>query len=100
VLANFNLKVKPKGDSLLRSYNLRPVFPAVIEHEEDYRFYYFGGNFGANAVNNNTLYFEGYPEIMAMITRNNYKSTKKFYREFYYPLLSKILDDYYKSLDN
>jgi len=100
VLANFNLKVKPKGDSLLRSYNIRPVFPAVIEHEEDYRFYYFGGNFAANAVNNNTLYFEGYPEIMAMITRNNYKSTKKFYREFYYPLLSKILDDYYKSLDN
>jgi len=99
VLASFNLSVNAQGDSLLRSFNLRPVFPAVIEHDGNYRFYYFGGNFAANAVNNNTAYFEGYPNVMALLTRNNYKSTKKFYRKFYYPLLSKIFDDYYHSLE-
>ncbi|HSH51460.1 MAG TPA: hypothetical protein VK982_07020, partial [Bacteroidales bacterium] len=99
ILANFNLSVNARGDSLLKSYNLRPVFPAVIEHDGNYRFYYFGGNFAANAVNNNTAYFEGYIDLMALLTRNNYQSTKKFYRKFYYPLLSKIFNDYYEALE-
>lgn len=100
VLASFNLMVNAKGDSLLRSYNIRPVFPAVIEHDGDYRFYYFGGNFAANAVNNKTAYFEGYHDLMATLTRENYKSTKKFYRKFYLPLTSEIFEDYYNSIQN
>ncbi|MFP4024224.1 MAG: hypothetical protein ACLFVR_06820 [Thiohalospira sp.] len=95
VLASFNLSVNAKGDSLLRSYNIRPVFPAVIEHDGDYRFYYFGGNFAANAINDKTAYFEGYQSLMATLTRENYKSTKKFFRKFYLPLTSKIFEDYY-----
>lgn len=100
VLASFNLMVNAKGDSLLRSYNIRPVFPAVIEHDGDYRFYYFGGNFAANAVNNKTAYFEGYHDLMATLTRENYKSTKKFYRKFYLPLTSEIFEDYYNSIQS
>ncbi len=100
VLASFNLMVNAKGDSLLRSYNIRPVFPAVIEHDGDYRFYYFGGNFAANAINNKTAYFEGYHDLMATLTRENYKSTKKFYRKFYLPLTSEIFEDYYNSIQS
>lgn len=100
VLANFKIQVNSKGDSILRSYNIKPVFPAVIEHSGDYKFYYFGGDFAENPVNNNTAFFEGYLELMGFFTGNNYESTRKFYRKFYVPMISEILDDYYHSLEN
>ncbi|MEE4198342.1 MAG: hypothetical protein V2I54_11915 [Bacteroidales bacterium] len=100
VLANFKFSVNARGDSVLRSYNLRPIFPAVIEHTRNYQFYYFGGNFAANSVNNNTAYFEGFPELMGLLTRNNYKSTKEFYHKFYHPLMTKIFDNYYETIEN
>ncbi|MFO7829314.1 MAG: hypothetical protein R6V23_11870 [Bacteroidales bacterium] len=100
VPANFKIQVNSKGDSILRSYNLKPVFPAVIEHTGDYKFYYFGGDFAENPVNSNTAYFEGYHELMGLFTGNSYESTRKFYRKFYVPMISEIIDDYYHSLDN
>lgn len=100
VLANFKIHVNAQGDSILRSYNINPVFPAVIEHTGDYNFYYFGGDFAENKVNNKTAFFEGYHNVKTVLTRSNYENTKKFYWSFYVPMITQILDDYYQTLDN
>ena len=99
VLANFKIHVNAQGDSILRRYNIKPVFPAVIEHTGDYNFYYFGGDFAENKINNNTAFFEGYHNVKTVLTRSNYNNTQKFYWNFYVPMMTCILDDYYQNLD-
>ncbi len=99
ILANFKIHVNAKGDSLLRNYNLKPVFPAIIEHKNDYNFYYFGGDFAENKISGNTAFFEGYHNVASLFNGSKYKSTDKFYWSFYIPMMTKILDDYYISLN-
>lgn len=94
VLANFKINVNTVGDSILRQYNLKPVFPAVIEHVGDYNFYYFGGDFAESSVNSKTAYFEGYHNLVSVFNSSNFKSNKKFYWSFYVPMMTKILNDY------
>jgi hypothetical protein len=83
----------------LRSYNLKPVFPAVIEHTGDYNFYYFGGDFAENNINTKTAYFEGYHNVVSVFNNSNYNSTNKFFWSFYVPMMTQILDDYYQALE-
>ncbi|HRW62507.1 MAG TPA: hypothetical protein P5132_03415 [Bacteroidales bacterium] len=97
VLANFNINVNAQGDSVLRSYNLKPVFPAVIEHTGDYSFYYFGGDFAENEVNMAFAYLEGFHTILANLNRTNYSNTHRFYWNFYVPVITTILDEYYQN---
>ena len=99
VLANFKINVNNKGDSILRNYNIKPVFPAVIEHTGDYNFYYFGGDFAENKINTKTAFFEGYHNIMSIIQSSNYDNNQKFYWSFYIPMMTKILEDYYQELE-
>jgi hypothetical protein len=98
VLANFKIHVNSSGDSLLRHYNLKPVFPAVVEHTTDYKFYYFGGDFAENSINSKSAYFEGYHNLASLFNGSNYNSTNKFYWQFYVPMMSTILENYYKEL--
>lgn len=98
VLANFNFHVNSKGDSILRQYNLKPVFPAVIESKSDHLFYYFGGDFAENDVNSNTAYFKGYQSLASTFNGKKYDSTSRFYWSFYVPMMTVILEDYYESL--
>ena len=95
VLANFKIHINEKGDSILRHYNLKSVFPAVIEHTGDYNFYYFGGDFAENNVISKTAFFEGYHNIVSFFNTSNYKNTDKFYWQFYLPMMTTILDEYY-----
>lgn len=98
ILANFQFNVNEKGDSLLRSYNLQPVFPAIIEHIIDYRFYYFGGDFADNNVTMSSAYFEGYHQFASIISSVGKNNSMEFYWKYYNPLMIKILDDYYASI--
>ena len=99
ILANFKIHVNENGDSILRNYNLKPVFPAVIEHTGDYNFYYFGGDFAESTVCSKTAFFEGYHNMVSVLNRSNFNSNSKFYWSYYVPMLTKILDDYYNTLD-
>jgi hypothetical protein len=99
VLANFKIHVNAKGDSLLRHYNLKPVFPAVIEHKTDYNFYYFGGDFAENSINSKTAFFEGYHNFVSLFNASNYNKSNNFYWQFYVPMTTSIIDDYYMTLN-
>jgi hypothetical protein len=99
VLANFKINVNASGDSILRYYNLKPVFPAVIEHIGNYKFYYFGGDFAENKVNNKSAFFEGYHNLASFFNSSNYNNTDKFFWQFYVPMMTEILDDYYNTLE-
>lgn len=97
VLANFHFSVNEKGDSLLQSYNLQSVFPAIIEHTNDYLFYYFGGDFADNPVKIGSSYFLGYDKIASTLSTFRKNNPKEFYWNYYYPLMNKILDNYYQA---
>jgi len=99
ILANFQFNVNEKGDSLLRSYNLQSVFPAIIEHTNDYMFYYFGGDFADNNVNMSSAYFEGYHQFASIFSSIGKNNSMEFYWKYYNPLMTKILDDYYRTID-
>jgi len=99
VLANFKIHVNAQGDSILRNYNLKSVFPAVIEHTGDYNFYYFGGDFAENPINSKTAFFEGYHNLISIWNRPNYNNTRKFFWKFYVPMMTTILEDYEKTLN-
>ena len=98
VLASFKINVNTQGDSILRSYNLTANFPAVIEHIGDYSFYYFGGDFAESRLLGKTAYFEGLHNVLSKLNRDNYNNTNKFFWKFYVPMVTKILDDYHKSI--
>jgi hypothetical protein len=97
ILANFEIKTNSKGDSILRKYNLNSCFPAIIQHKDDYSFYYFAGDFADNPVSLNSAEFKGLNKIYPHLIRKN--SKRKFFWEYYNPLISKILDDYYEKLN-
>jgi hypothetical protein len=99
ILANFKINVNAQGDSILRSYNLKPIFPAVIEHTGDYNFYYFGGDFAENDLSSNTAYFEGFHNLASVLNRDNYNNTYTFFWKFYVPMMTTILEDYQKTLE-
>jgi hypothetical protein len=99
VIANFKIHVNSSGDSILRHYNLKPIFPAVIEQRNDYQFYYFGGDFAENDINSKTAFFEGYHNLISVLSAENYKNTSKFYWKFYEPMMTTILNDYYNNLE-
>ncbi|PLX18883.1 MAG: hypothetical protein C0597_05770 [Marinilabiliales bacterium] len=99
VIANFKIHVNSSGDSILRHYNLKPIFPAVIEHRNDYQFYYFGGDFAENGINSKTAFFEGYHNLISLLSADNNKNTSKFYWRFYEPMMTTILNDYYNNLE-
>jgi len=97
VLANFEILTNTKGDSILNKYNLKSNFPAIIEHKNNYLFYYFCGDFADNPVSLNTADFKCLIDIYPYFIRKNTK--KGFFWKYYRPLMSEILDDYYNKLE-
>ena len=98
VLADFKIHVNESGDSILRHYNLKPVFPAIIEHTIDYNFYYFGGDFAESEINSKSAFFEGYHNCVSLFNGSDFDNNSKFFWKFYVPMLTGILNDYQKTL--
>lgn len=98
VISSYTLDVNARGDSVLKHHGIPKTFPAVIEHLDNYKFYYFCGDFGDAPVSNRFVNFKGIRcfEKMFLSDRNRLK----FYWRFYYPMLKNILDEYYKTIKN
>ncbi|MEO8721860.1 MAG: hypothetical protein ABI297_01060 [Ginsengibacter sp.] len=99
-IATFKLDVNAAGKEILKKNNLPVSFPAILVHRNaDYKFYYFSGNFCDNPISMKSSYFRG----IGVLNRLFYPSgeldnPRKFFWNFYNPLLTEIVSDYYQSL--
>jgi hypothetical protein len=100
VLSNFDISVNNNGAKELAKYNIPQRFPAITAHRNnDYRFFYFSADFCDNQVSLNSSYFKGIGYFKWMMyTRGEPLERKSFFWNLYRPLLTTILNDYYRSL--
>ncbi len=93
VLAWFNLEVTKAGQELLNRYNLPNRFPAIIEHDDKYRFLYFACDFSDNEMGIYSSYFRGISELKsAFYSENQVKDRKMFFWEYYRPFMGNVMD--------
>jgi hypothetical protein len=93
IVANYSLRVNRNGDSILNENNIPKSFPAIFENTNGCTFYYFAGNFARCNVSNFTKDIYGYDQLGKKIAAEN-----DFFWNFYKPLISKILSNYYVTL--
>jgi hypothetical protein len=96
VVSTYRLRTNKEGNALLDKIGLTNEFPAIIEHLDDYKFYYFAGDFSDRDITFGTSYFKGFSRIAKVFYTSNSTSQNAFFWRFYLPLIHSILD---KSFD-
>lgn len=96
-ISAYDISANKEGMQQLNKYNIPARFPAVIMHDNNsYPFYYFCGDFSNNPVEIATSYFKGISFFRwLMYNTDNPEERKSFFWNFYKPLVSHILNDYY-----
>ncbi len=95
VFSRYKLHTNTAGDSLLNYFHIPNRFPAVIgDHEEGLR-YYFCGDFADNDIMQYSAYFKGVELISKLfyLTEAQLRN-RKFFWEFYRPMIKTILKEY------
>jgi len=98
VISNYNIKTNSKGDSILHKWGIPKEFPAVIKNKKDYPYYYFAGDFADNPISMKTAKYKHIDKFNFLLYKSNTNEQGGFFWNYYIPLLSTILDDYYKNL--
>ncbi|MGF7230625.1 hypothetical protein [Arachidicoccus sp.] len=99
-ISAYEIHTTRKGAKILQQNNIPDKFAAVIMHnQKDYKFYYFCGDFTDNPIKHRSSYFKGIPFISPLFYDvSNPNERKSFFWQYYRPMVTKILDDYYKEL--
>lgn len=96
VIANYKVHPNARGDSILMYYRIPKVYPAVIGDSAEGLRYYFCGDYSDNPFGFLTSYFRGITYIRKLFYNNqDYNDRRKFFWEYYQPLVRRILYDYY-----
>ena len=100
VIASFTLDVNVKGAAELNRHGIPATIPAVTMHKaNDYEFYYFSGDFCDNPVTLFSSYFKGIAIFKELLYSDDDTMERvSFFWNFYKPLLTVILKNYYKHL--
>ncbi|MCM4167208.1 hypothetical protein KCTC52924_02788 [Arenibacter antarcticus] len=91
--ASFKLSLLPEGKKELAKYNIPETFPAVTRHlGEDYRFFYFSGDFSDNPIRLNSSYFKGIGFFKGFFYDDRDPLERgSFFWKFYKPMVTQIL---------
>jgi hypothetical protein len=95
IRAYFKLDVNKEGKRLLDENKLPASFPAIIEHSNDYKFYYFSGDFSDHRPTRSLAYLKIIPSMMQKIRTGSKGTSNEFFWNFYLPLLNGILDKHF-----
>lgn len=100
VISRFTIDVNKEGEKLLQKNGLSASFPAVTVHmNNDYRFFYFSADFADNPISLTSSYFKGVSFFKNfMYNSHDPQERKSFFWKLYQPLVTTILNDYYKTL--
>ncbi|MFN0254307.1 hypothetical protein [Pedobacter ureilyticus] len=102
VISFYDIKVNEDGKKLLAQNNIPPQFPAVIEHyREDYKFYYFCGDYADNPISQGGSYFKGISYFRRLFYNDDVAAERvSFFWEFYKPMVESILRRYQEDLNS
>ncbi len=96
----YHIATTAKGDSIMKKNGILKTFPAVIEHAgADYTFYYFSGDFADNHISKKLAHYSGIVHVKSFFSSLYEDDRENFYWNYYYPLVSKIVADYYIQLN-
>lgn len=100
VAADFVIHPNKTGADTLGKNGIPTRFPAVLMHNgSDYRFYYFSGDFCDNPIGMTTSYFKGISLFKWLFyDASDQNQRVGFFWSFYRPMMNRILNDYYSSL--
>ena len=95
VYATYKIHTNARGDSILGSQSLPSEFPAILaDHKENLR-WYFCGDWADSPTPFGLSYFKGVQFLRKFFYNNRDElDRKKFFWEFYEPLISGIFEDY------
>ena len=98
-ISYFEIKPNRIGDSIMQHHNIPKIFPATIEHQKDYPFYYFCADFCDVKIDTKFQKFKwiNYFELF-VINENDVDDRTQFFWRYYYPLTSKVLNNYYSKI--
>ncbi|NKI26408.1 hypothetical protein HCG49_07525 [Arenibacter sp. 6A1] len=93
--ASFQISLLPEGKKELAAYNIPETFPAVTRHlGDDYRFFYFSGDFSDNPINLNSSYFKGVGFFKGFFFDDRDPLERgSFFWNFYKPMVTEILEN-------
>jgi hypothetical protein len=100
VISEFRIEPNISGDSILNAYGIPSTFPAVMEHTGPSPYYYFGADFSDNPIKTRSAYFAGAGLIDFAFYDQDLQKRDKFFYTLYRPMIRKILNDYFKKLDD
>jgi len=90
----YNLRPTPRGDSILKRWNILETFPAVvIPRDTTFKFYYFAGDFADAVTSMKLSHFRGIQTFKKRFVTKEKGERKFFFWNFYYPMMSKIIED-------
>ena len=96
IVSNYRINTTARGDSLLESYDVPKVFPAIIHRSVDYTFYYFCGDFADNPTKFRFAKLDGITGLkFLMYNAKDVTDRNRFFWEFYMPMMQTILQDAY-----
>lgn len=95
IYATYKIHTNSRGDSILGSQLLPNEFPAIIaDHEENLR-WYFCGDWADSPTPFGLSYFKGVQFLRKFFYNNRDElDRKKFFWEYYEPLVTGIFEDY------
>lgn len=96
VVSSYKIKPNDVGDSILTLYGIPTEYPAFIEHDEDdYKFYYFAGDFSDNPITLYSSHFRGIGLISRVFYKNaTFNERTKFFWRYYKPVMETIIENY------
>ena len=99
VISRFRLETNAAGDTLLAGKFLSNEFPAVIQDKQNERTYYFSGDFAYVNIPFWTARFKGADKLAGVFYSNKPDDTRRFFWQYYKPLINGIFTDYYNSIN-
>lgn len=99
VISKFNLNTTPEADTMLASYGLSNVFPAVIQEPSTQKTYYFSGDFCHIDIPYWTSRFMGVDKMKGLLYSKKENDVRRFFWLYYKPLIEGIFGDYYSAMD-
>lgn len=101
VRAKYKIHTTESGDSILASHGLSNEFPAILgDHKENLR-WYFCGDWADSPTPFGLSYFKGVQFVRKFFYNNRDElDRKKFFWEYYEPLVSGIFEDYVEVMDS
>lgn len=101
VFSTYKIHTTERGDSILNSHHLPSEFPAIIGDRQEQLRWYFCGDWADSPTPFGLSYFKGV-QFMRKFFYNNRDELdrKKFFWEYYEPLVSGIFEDYIDRMDS